>query len=159
MLATAALTAENREGRELHGPVGAITSRYQLFPALFWVAAVVLAATVARDILRGRSAADGGKSPLAARSRLGAGALIAGINVAALIALTAGCILVNNAGWREGLAWQDNLRQNQWCITHYESATDSCLALWFPLQEKPVNLRRAAYLRQRRLANFYTASP
>ena len=162
VLATAALTAEGRA--QIHFLLGAITSRYQLFPALFWVVQLVLATVVGRDLVRWVrhvrvmrgvrqvGVPGGAKGLLASSSLLGA-------NVIAVVALTAGCVLANYAGWREGLAWQDNLRQNQWCITHYESATDSCLALWFSPQVKQLNLSRAAYLKQHRLANFYYDQP
>jgi hypothetical protein len=148
-LLAALLTADGRSA----GSVGlGITSRYQFLGALWWVALFALGGWIAQRLApgllaRGRSIRErwaAQRAPLAA----------AGAIAAAMVLACAGCIVVNAIGLREGLAWQDGLRQHQGCIVHYATAPDACLGLFFPIQDKQTNLGYAAYLRQHHLSIF-----
>ena len=116
-------------------------SRYHAFSVLWWIASIVVAsATVVRLVETIRTRVY--------RRRCWG---LLGANVAILLLVSAGLVRSNVEGFRQGMRWQDEQRQNQQCILAYESASDDCLRL-FGSREKV--RRGAAYLAERRLAIF-----
>jgi hypothetical protein len=151
-LATALMTAD---GRATAGLWHALTPRYLIFTALWWVAFVVLAGLTIQDLLQ-RVDVLGRLDPLL--GSLPVSRLIVGIGALAILAVGWGALRTNVAGLQEGIAWQDGLRAQQSCVTHFETASDSCLAVWY--WDKQQLVETAAYLRQHHLANFsYTDQP
>lgn len=142
--ATATLTAS---GRALHGPAGGLTSRYQTFGALFWVAVVVVSALVIQQVARRLTEGS-------IRVRQTTAHVVVACGVLALVAIASSSSLANVAGLRTGKAVEASLQQHQGCIAHFETAPDSCLGLWFPISNKTNVLQAAAYLKAQHLAIF-----
>ncbi len=142
------------DGRAHYGVWHALTSRYLIFSAIWWVALLVIIGLTMRDLLQ-RVDALGRVNKL---GRLPVSRLAVGASALAVLAITVGSLRADVAGFRSGIAWQDDLRAHQACVTHYETATDGCLAMWY--WDKPTLLGTAAYLRAHHLANFaYTDQP
>lgn len=147
-LACAALTSLGRG--PANGIAQAITPRYQVFSALWWVVLVVLTWTTSWRLvgwLRSSGRIAGDRPPRAA-----AWWGLAGLNALALPLLCAGAIGTNRVGFRDGAAWLTLQRENQGCIVDYERASDSCLALFFP--EPQVVRAHAPMLERLRLGPF-----
>lgn len=150
-LATVLMTAA---GRAHFGVWDALSSRYLIFPALWWVALLVIIGLTMRDLLQ-RVDALGRVNRL---GRLPVSALVIGVGALAALAITLGSLRADVTGFRVGIAWQDNLRAHEACVTDFETASDTCLAMWY--WDKPAFLSTAAYMRAHHLANFsYTDQP
>lgn len=130
--ASAALTAY---GRAAFGLDQALTSRYQLFAAPFWLGLLVTA-------LRAWFAPDA-RSPR--RAALAGGAL-------AGVLLIAGLVRADLAGYRAAAAQYAGLRRDEWCVRDYPDAPDDCLLRFYP--DAPTARAYSAYLEQRRLTLF-----
>jgi hypothetical protein len=170
VLATDALTTI---GRVEFGLSAAITSRYHLFAALWWICLLVVLARLTQHALpamRSALATPGGilaglRAEIQEGMRAGASAgktrvaaaLIIGSALLALV-ISGASLAANVAGAREGTAFQESLQAHQWCIARYETAPDSCLGLWWPIGDKGINLAYAAYLRQHRYAIFFSSA-
>ena len=132
----------------LGGVWQALDTRYLIFPALWWVALLVVIGVTLRDLLQ-----QGDALGRVTRLRhLPVSRLVIGGGTLAVLAITIGGLQTDIAGFRTGIAWQDDLRAHQGCVTHFETATDRCLSIWY--WDKPAFLRTAAYLRAHHLANF-----
>jgi hypothetical protein len=141
-------------GRAGVGTEAAISSRYETLSLLWWLSLVVVLGLVARDALariqEGVRAEGGERSVLSLPLARG---IVAASSVAlALICL--GSIMTNVVGLREGLQWQDDLVQHQDCIVRYQTASDDCIGMWFPISDKSINLAYADYLREHHYAIF-----
>jgi hypothetical protein len=146
VLATAVVTGEGRT--YVGGVWHALSPRYLIFPALWWVALLVIIGVTLRDLLQQVD----GLGRLHRLGRLPVSRLVIGAGALAVLAITIGSLQADVAGFRTGIAWQDDLRAHQGCVTHFETASDSCVSLWY--WDKPAFLNTAAYLRAHHLANF-----
>jgi hypothetical protein len=146
VVATAVVTGVGRT--YLGGVWQALDTRYLIFPALWWVALLVIIAVTLRDLLQ-RVDALGRLHRL---RDLPISRLVVGAGAVAALAITIGALRSDVAGFRIGIAWQDDLRASQGCVTHFETASDSCLSRWY--WYKPDLVSTAAYLRAHHLANF-----
>jgi hypothetical protein len=145
-LATSVMTAD---GRATLGLWHAVTSRYLIFTAMWWVAFVVIAGLTMRDLLQ-RVDALGWLEPL---WNLPLSRLVVGLSALGILALTIGAVNTDIAGFQEGIAWQDGLRAQQSCVAHFDTASDACLGVWYWDKQQMVDA--AAYMRQHHLAIFY----
>jgi hypothetical protein len=137
-------TQATAQGRLFSGPLQVLSSRYQTFSVLWWIALVVIMGLNIQELAADRHLPDW----RALAARLGT----MGVNLAALILITAGLIPVNVTGLQQALVWQDTQRQYQLAIRGYRTASDSCLELYFPW---PNMLRpRVQFLEQQRLSVF-----
>lgn len=145
-LGAAVMTAK---GRAWYGLSSGLQSRYQFLPALWWVALIVLASLLLRDLVVSATMRPSRHHGLLSFER-GVVAVMVGL----LLVMTLCLVRVNLVGMEEGIAWQDNLRAHQWCIVQYETAPDSCLGLFFPISDKQINITYAAYLQRRHFGIF-----
>ena len=133
-------------GRFFAGTHAALTSTYQIFSALWWIALLVIV---------GKVVVEYAATPMLwdrLRSRIAIVTLAGAVSGAALMLLCG--IVANAAGFTDALAWQGTLTQHQWCIADYRNAPDSCLGLWFPIGDKQQNVENAIYLEAHHLAIF-----
>ena len=147
-LGTGVLMAESRGA---DGMYAGVTSRYQVFGELFWIAAIVLCVVVLHRL--GSQLATG---KLAFNHSLARGFMA--LSILTILAVAGSTALANSAGLRTGIAEQNDLMQHQWCIAHFETAPDSCLVMWYPTSDKQAILDAAGYLKAHRLAIFNTVS-
>jgi hypothetical protein len=98
----------------------AVTSRYQEYTCLWWIALVVIGAVCIERLLRAHRRVKG-LPP--ARLVLGG----SGITLALLLGL---CLLGNIAGYRVALAWQEGLRAPERCVLD-ANPTPDCLNRYF----------------------------
>jgi len=131
-------------GRAQGGLGFAMTSRYQSFASLWWVACLGLVGIVHRQLLR--QAGTG----TAAR-------ILTPLNRVAYVVVGLGLLTANVAGWRDGLHWPPPTLASESCIVEYQSAPDSCLDPYFPAGPWFVRTQ-ADYLRQQHLGIFGTAA-
>jgi len=136
-------------GRAFLGTVEAVSSRYEVFSAVWWVALFVISTIVIQAYSRQarRQHPTLREWPLLTRA-------ILAVNVVALLVACGGALLANGRGLRAGLARQHTLGANQQCILDYQTAPDSCLGLYLDLPEKDLLLHSARYLQQHHLAIF-----
>lgn len=125
----------------------ALTSRYQVFAALWWVAVIYLL------LLNGKSAWEQVRhatSDLRTRSR-GASWLLAA-NSLLLVSATVGLLLANLGDIPAMLTFQYNQLRLEACVVNVEYATTPCLWQFYPI---PADLpSRVAYLRAEHFALF-----
>jgi hypothetical protein len=138
-------------GRGANGAYGGVISRYQVFGALYWIAALVVCGVVVQQIVAHLAAKKLAMSPVLARGFISVSLLI-------LVAVSASATLTNLIGIQEAVAQQAELVRDQQCIVHYQSAPDSCLVMWYPTSDHQAIRDAAAYLKAEKLAIFYTGS-
>ena len=137
-------TQATAEGRSFSGPLQALSSRYEAFSALWWIALLVIIGLNVKEFIQDRD--------LSRRRGYIARAGTLGINLAALLLITTALVPVNLVGLQQALLWQDVQQQNQGYIVDYQNAPDSCLELYYPW---PALLRpRVQFLSQQRLGIF-----
>lgn len=146
-------------GRAFMGPAEAVSSRYQIFSAVWWVSLFIISALVIQaysgDMQPGRlSPREWLRAWL--RERSGVMRAVVALNVVALLVACGAALLANERGLRTGLAVQHTLQGNQQCIVDYQTASDACLGTYDALVEKDQLLGWAAYLQHHRLAIWYT---
>ncbi|HEX6508888.1 MAG TPA: hypothetical protein VF221_14770, partial [Chloroflexota bacterium] len=141
-LACAVTTAAGRAAQL--GNAQALSSRYQAFAALWWVALVVIGWLTAQRWLNTPSSGSR-RFP-----RLSLGTLL--IDGVALGLTCLGLAHTNVTGFHDASMWLDAERYDQQCIVQFRSAADSCLALYYP---DPTEVRRkAAILEREHMAIF-----
>ncbi len=142
-------TQATAQGRLGGGPDEAMSSRYEAFSTLWWIALLVVVGLNVTELLPSLRL-GGGLASVSARGMAGLGAV--GLNLLAVLTVTASLVPVNLVGLQQALQWQDVQRQNQAAIVAYQTAPDSCLTLYYPsAQEVRV---RAQFLDQQRLGIF-----
>lgn len=148
-------------GRVAAGVSSAMSSRYQVFSAIWWIALIVSGGLVVEALTRNAARHEGAPSGagrraallMEARRRLGAHRRGLRLGYAALLTLFCGCLVaVNVAGLHDALLWQDVQRENQHYVVHYETAPTSCLTLYYP--DVAVVDPLIAYLQRNRMAVF-----
>jgi hypothetical protein len=140
-------TQATAQGRVFLGLQQALSSRYQSFTALWWIALVVIMGVNIQDLLR-ELHVPGRRAYV---NRLS----VIGCNLAALLLITFALIPANATGLQQALVWQDTQRQDEYAIRDYRTASDSCLELYYPW---PGLLRpRAQFLERQRLGIFGAA--
>jgi hypothetical protein len=132
-------------GRAGLGADQALTSRYQSFSTLLWVALLALAALLLKRALPQR--ADRHPAEVAPSRRRWK---ILGVLLA--IVLGAGLLRANVAGIRTGNDWLNYLQDNEGCIRQYDTAPDDCLTYFYPVADL-VRIH-AAFLEQHHLGIF-----
>ena len=141
-------------GRWDGGPQRALSSRYEACSSLWWVALLVIAGLLVKELVDTLRAQERGDT-LATRWAQWGWATV-GASIAALLLMCGGLALVNGVGLQYALIWQDAQRQHEQAIVDYQVAPDSCLTLYYPW---PDRLRpRAAFLDQQHLAIFSDAT-
>jgi hypothetical protein len=136
------------EGRGLGGVWEALSTRYLIFPALWWVSLLVILGLTMRDLLQRAEAFD----RLHWLGHLPVSRLVIGVGALAVLAITVGGLNADATGFQVGIAWQDDLRAHQACVTHYDTASNGCLGMWF--WDRQAFLTTAAYMRAHHIANF-----
>lgn len=137
-------TQATAEGRVTGGAESALASRYEAFSALWWIALMVIMGLNIKELLP--------YLRLPGRHQLMIRLSIVGAHLAVLLLITIGLLSVNVIGLQRALLWQDVQRQNQYAIVDYQTASDSCLELYYPW---PDLLRpRVRFLEQQHLAIF-----
>jgi hypothetical protein len=137
-------TQATAEGRSPGGPLQALSSRYEAFSVLWWIALLVIMGLNIKELIENPA--------IAGRHRYAARVGTLGINLAGLLLITAALVPVNVVGLQQALLWQDVQRQNQAYIVDFQNAPNSCLELYYPW---PALLRpRARFLSQQRLGIF-----
>jgi hypothetical protein len=150
------VTAATVNGRSDGGTALALSSRYEIFSAFWWIELVVLCALVLRQFWRGRSAvwpertahiAKGHASRLSAwvcrllrawnvrsarRRLIQRRSTLFGVYTVALVLMFASLIVANIAGLQDALIWQGAQQSNQYRLLNYQSQPDSCLVLYYP---------------------------
>jgi hypothetical protein len=158
-LGTAAMAAWSRANMGI-GPLGALHSRYQIFPLTFWAALTVIVARVIQElagqidlasVFGAPRALAGSRAALLRRGIVGANALT-------LLGICALSLAGGLSAFAEGLAWDDTLMSHESCIIHYQNAPESCLHLWFSFRFERETLGYIQYIQHHHLAAFYTAS-
>lgn len=146
-LAVTAVTALGRGSA--NGVMQALTSRYEAFSGLWWVASAVIAFATVRSLLGHLTGLHEDRGRRIAAGLAGANALLA-------LALLVSLVGTNLAGFENGRAWMDAQRRNERCVRYYDDAPDDCLALYFA----PWRVRVSApYLEADRLNIFHDAPP
>jgi hypothetical protein len=165
-LGVAAVTAE---GRTSMGLIEAMTSRYQTFSVLFWVALLVISAATARDVWIRWIATDAGRHAVSGwallRQRLRQGPRPAQAFVAlALLTcmlLTTTLLQTNRVALASAWAWQARLLRSEPCILHYQQASPACLGnlddMTSPTER--VVMRQALEIMERKHLNVFDAAP
>lgn len=118
-------TAATTFGRAAAGVEQALSSRYHIFSALFWLIVVVMAVLTVEQV---RAHAPATADSRALHSRIASITANAG-----LLAAIVGCqVFANGAGLRDALIWQDAQRGAETQVRDYATAPDSCLLLYHP---------------------------
>ncbi len=132
-------------GRSALGVEQALTSRYQSFSTLLWVALLVLVALILSRSLPQRASRRRTDVAPSLRARGLIGLLL-------VVVLGGGLLHANVYGLRAGNVWLAYPQRNEGCIRDYASASDACLALFYI---DPAIVRiHAAFLEQHRLGPF-----
>ena len=134
-------------GRAALGPEQALTSRYRLFSALWWVALLVVGYLA---VVAVRRAAAPRWSPRIVRRATIAACLLGGLP------LLLGLGQANRAGFVDGLNWQESFRQHERCVLDYPEASDDCLEEFYV--SAPIVRIHAAFLEQHQLGAFRAAA-
>lgn len=142
-------SAATMTGRICGGAPSALSSRYQIFSALWWVALLVIAGMATEAVLHRQTSRPALLLSMAqGRRRL----VMLGIEGLAALALCGSLVVASGAGLRDGLLWQDVQRQHQSAVMLAATASPTCLMIYYP---RPDAVReRAAYLEGARLAIF-----
>lgn len=137
-------------GRVAAGVSSAMSSRYQVFSAIWWIALIVTGGLAVEALTRAAPLMEARRRIISGRGKLRFG-------YAALLMLFCGCLVAANvAGLHDALLWQDVQRENQHYVVHYETAPTSCLTLYYP--DVAVVDPLIAYLQRNHLAVFSRGS-
>jgi MFS family permease len=134
-------------GRAASGVDQALTSRYQSFSTLLWVALLVMTAFALHNVL---SRSVGTRRADSTPSQLAWGLVSLGF----IVILGGGLLHANIYGLREGNSWLAHLQRNEGCIRHYDTASDQCLTMFYA--DATIARIHAAFLEQHRLSTFRT---
>lgn len=143
------MAAITTDGRTALGIPAALAYRYQVFTALWWMTILVTSALVVRQYAGLALAQHSAFSAWPSQTR----ALVVAYALALVLAC-GGSLLTSYAGLRDGIAFQEHLRSNEWCMIDYETASDSCIGVYDDLSERDLVLHAARYMRQHHLAIF-----
>lgn len=146
-LGVAAVTALGR-GPTL-GTAQALTSRYQAFSALWWIAALVIACATYMHLMEKLRSTPVTKElwPFSA---------LAAANLGILGVVSVALVIVNVAGFQDGRRWMDLQREHESCILQYETTWNSCLGVYY-LPGAVSTL--VPYLAQDHLGIFHNRTP
>ncbi|HEY8599991.1 MAG TPA: hypothetical protein VIL85_16255 [Thermomicrobiales bacterium] len=133
-------------GRATLGQEQAITSRYQIFSAFWWISLLIV---TMMTVAQARTTSRAGKQP-ASRAFIG-------VNMLLLSAMLIGLVRADALGFVAARAWQQQQLAQEDCVLHYDTAPDSCLLKYYV--SAPIARIHLAFLEQHGLSIFHDQSP
>jgi hypothetical protein len=152
----ALVTAATVDGRSINGTESALSSRYEIFSALWWISLVILGTLVLRQLWRGSQAGETeGTANFANVRAWGLAAwgrgiwhtlnvhgarqylsrmrpALLGVYSLVLVVMLASLLVANIAGLQDALLWLGVQQRNQYRLLDYQSQPDLCLKLYDP---------------------------
>ncbi len=136
-------------GRAALGLNQALTSRYQIFSAYWWLSVLIAMALILTSAGH-HNAGNSKQPPQFAR-------IVQWSNWLLLPVLLLGLLRVDFLGLRDAQHWLQQQRANEDCAYHYDTAPNDCLAVYYP--SVPRTRARLAFFEQHGLSIFRQATP
>jgi hypothetical protein len=164
-LYTLGMAAVTAYGRTATGLIEAMSSRYQAFSALFWVALLVIGAATARDVWLVRTATESDRPRAPGwtwalqwmRNVPQESRALVGLLLVTCAMVTASLVQTNRVGLMVGLDWQARLLRRESCILHYREASPACFVVFddMTVPAEARTFRRALEIMERERLNVF----